>query len=73
MLILLIFIGIFIILELGVFIYFISKNYNYAVKNKKSLTYLIPDAVLLFSIILWIILFIVIIYFLKMQGWGILV
>lgn len=71
MIILLVFIGVCIILELGIFTYFIYKDYNYAVKHNKELTYLIPDVILLFSIILWIVLLIATIYFLKLQGWGI--
>lgn len=57
---------------LGFFIYFIPKNYAYALKEKKKLTYLIPDILILFNFILWVILFIITIYYLKIQGWTLL-
>lgn len=64
-----IFIGAASLITVGFFIYFIPSNYSYVVKEKKKLTYLIPDTMLLISFILWVVLLMIVIYFLKLQGW----
>lgn len=65
----LLFMGIGTFLSFTIALYGGIVDYQYASTHRKKLSYLIPEVLLLFCFLFWLILLVLSIYILQSQGW----